>query len=557
MNLQPEAKDNKNILKANELEGKKKLRSNKGLIVALIVLIVLALISISVAGYFYYTWQSDKVEQLEVQKEQVESAESQKDLSENNEVEVIEEGDIDTDKDGLTDSEEKELGTDPKKEDTDGDGYSDKDEIDSNNDPLSHSASVKADEYSQLQSTDLTYQGSFLLPNEFNWGARGLSYYPKGNNGSGSLLATGFEMPRNNNYEECTSADNCFTYYGEVEIPTPVKVSNYEDAPIATLQGSVRKLEDGRVAAHDYETTWISDIEYVPQRGTQTNDKIYASKTLWYAEGGSGTNTFPTIWFSNLNGSNTQGLFQVGPDEDPFHGRKMGDYLFSVPDWYANKYLGGRTLVTGRSRGTPGEYDASNTSAGSQGPTLFAFSPFNSDTASGNLDALPMLYYRTFFPECAGPNVGDKSKCDYPDFTMGDVWTGADFVEANSKSTIMIQGRKGLGTNCYDNADGNGTVCDDPCGGGGHGYHCNPYEREVIFYDVDKIGQIAKGEIDPWSVTPYEIWRPKEFFFQGQTCGDVGGMTYDEEHKKLYMVERGLGGFDNENRAAVHVYGVE
>jgi predicted small lipoprotein YifL len=36
---------------------------------------------------------------------------------------------VDTDKDGLTDVEEKQLGTDPNKADTDGDGLSDYDEV--------------------------------------------------------------------------------------------------------------------------------------------------------------------------------------------------------------------------------------------------------------------------------------------------------------------------------------------------------------------------------------------------------------------------------------------
>ncbi len=409
----------------------------------------------------------------------------------------------------------------------------------------------------QLSSDNFTYQGSFMLPDEFDWGARGITYYPKGNNGAGSLLITGFELPRNNNYEECTDPDNCFAYYGEVNIPTPKVVNNFEDASLATLQGNtMRKLDDGRACYGDCSTTWISDIEYVPKNGTQTSDKLYASRTLWYAEGDLGTNTFPTIWFTNFNGSNVQGLFNVGNNEDPFHGRKMGDYLFSVPDWYANKYLGGRTLVTGRSRGTPGVIGSSNTSAGSQGPTMFAFKPFSSDTASGNLDALPMLYYRTFFPECAGPNVGDKANCDYPDFTMNDTWTGASFVETGSKSAFMLLGIKGLGNNCYDNADGSGIACNDPCSDA-HGYHCNPYEREVIFYDVSEIGKIAQGEKDPWSVVPYEIWRPDEFFFDGQTCSGLGGMTFDQDNNRLYMIEKGLDGFNNINRAAVHVFEVK
>jgi hypothetical protein len=44
--------------------------------------------------------------------------------------------DADTDGDGLMDSEEKALGTDPNEADSDGDGWDDGEEVDGNTDPL-------------------------------------------------------------------------------------------------------------------------------------------------------------------------------------------------------------------------------------------------------------------------------------------------------------------------------------------------------------------------------------------------------------------------------------
>jgi len=76
----------------------------------------------------------------------------------------------------------------------------------------------------RLTPANLTYQGAFRLPDEFNWGARGLSYYPSGSAGVGSLLVTGFELiydpaPPG---ESCWDAGwNCQAHYGEVTIPTP------------------------------------------------------------------------------------------------------------------------------------------------------------------------------------------------------------------------------------------------------------------------------------------------------------------------------------------------
>jgi len=45
-------------------------------------------------------------------------------------------GQLDSDSDGITDPEEKRIGTDPNKFDTDGDGLSDKEEVDAGRNPL-------------------------------------------------------------------------------------------------------------------------------------------------------------------------------------------------------------------------------------------------------------------------------------------------------------------------------------------------------------------------------------------------------------------------------------
>jgi len=409
---------------------------------------------------------------------------------------------------------------------------------------------------SRLQSSDLTYQGAFRLPSDFDWGAQGISYYPAGNGGLGSLLVTGFELlydpahPR----ESCWDAAwNCYAFFGEVSIPTPAIEANWENLPEATLVTPLTSFDGGLASSVHREYVFVSGIEYIPRQGSQTRDKLYGSINLWYAEGVAGENTFPTVWFSNLDGTEARGMFHVGPEATPYHGRKMGCYLFTVPEWYADQYLGGRTLVTGRSRGTPATVDeAVTTNGGSQGPTLFAFHPCDSDNPTGYLDAMPLLYYRVKFPGCAGPNVGVPAQCDYPSYTMCDDWTGGSFVESGEKRAIILLGYKGLGTNCYDEPP---VVCSDLCSGF-HGYHCYPYERQVIFYDVDQLGQSALGQQDPWVVVPYEIWRPAEFYLSGNPCWNTGGMAFNSEHRRLFMVERGLGDAEM-NATVVHIWSVQ
>lgn len=414
----------------------------------------------------------------------------------------------------------------------------------------------------RLQPADLVYVGSFRLPDDFNWGARGLSYYPAGNSGAGSLLVTGFEG----------LTDGKATY-GEVSIPTPRQEANWEDLPLAAFLRPITAFDGGHVHTLGTDNVFVSGIQYVPRQGTQTADKVYGSLIAWYSEGDFGDASFPTIWFSALNGASPRGLFYVGPQPQtaPYHGRKMGEYLFTVPQWYADSYLGGRTLVTGRSRGTPVGLDPVTTQGGSQGPTLFAFRPLQIDNPGSNtsLDALPFLYYQVRFPGCAGPDIGVSGQavdCDYEFsdqvFSMCDAWSGAGFVESGSKRAILILGQKGT-TNCYYCGD---PVDDDGCPvsptpaecatywcNESRGYHCGPYERQVIFYDTDQLGQVATGLRDPWAVLPYALWRPAAFYLQGYTCGDTGGMAVDPAGGRVFMVERGLGGTDT-NAAVVHVW---
>jgi len=376
----------------------------------------------------------------------------------------------------------------------------------------------------QLTTADFIYQGAFRLPEEFNWGARGMAYYPPGNGGAGSLLIIGFDL----NQAE----------FAQVAIPQPALATDWQTLPLATRLTEMTNFDGSVVESVSPDTAVASGIEYVPQRGSQVSDKLYGSIDQWY---GVVEETHPTIWFSEMDGSNPRGPFHVGPQVDPYHGNKAGDFLFSVPQWYADQYLGGRVLITGKTRG------AFN---GSQGPTLFAFHPWDSENPGGDLDALPMLWYRISYPGCAGPNEGDKSQCDYPEFTMCDKWEGGGFVESGDRRAVILLGHKGLGANYYGDAPPG--ACGDS-----RGYHCDPFERQITFYDVDELGQVAQGVRDPWSVVPYAIWRPQEFLDrdgQGYSCGQTGGLAVDSAGRRVFMIEKGFGGHLNENSAVVHVW---
>jgi hypothetical protein len=399
----------------------------------------------------------------------------------------------------------------------------------------------------RLQPSDLTYQGAFRLPDEFNWGARGMAYTP-----ADTLLIIGRD---GSPWDRATCLASPQAEFGEIAIPALVRSGDWLDLNTAAFVSSMTGVAgmrdfDGAIVCDVSEggTARASGIEYVPARGSQRSDKIYGSLDEWY---GVSEASHATVWMSELNGSNPRGPFHVGPPEPLTHGNKSGDFLFQAPRWYADAYLGGRILLTGKNRG------AFN---GSQGPTLLAFRPWDSEDPSGDLDAIPVLYYRIDM-RCASPNCTDKSACDFPDYTFDDKWEGGAFLESSDgKSAVTLFGVKGLGGNYYG-SPGDGTL-DEGCGPSmepasmcnpSQGYHADPFERQVIFYDVAELAAAAGGRRDPWTIVPYATWRPAEFFSQGHTCGETGGVAYDSEGRRVFVIEKGLG---DDNAAVVHVWSV-
>ncbi|MCX6780145.1 MAG: hypothetical protein NT034_03130 [Candidatus Magasanikbacteria bacterium] len=117
--------------------------NKKFLIIVLAVLLVLM-----VGGFVWFKHKNNKIDntvnfgQTQTVSPEVIQQENQKikNDSENLQKVLDEKQKTDADLDGLSDSEEKQLGTDPKKIDTDGDGLTDYDEV-----KIYHTNALKAD----------------------------------------------------------------------------------------------------------------------------------------------------------------------------------------------------------------------------------------------------------------------------------------------------------------------------------------------------------------------------------------------------------------------------
>jgi len=154
-------------------------------------------------------------------------------------------------------------------------------------------------------------------------------------------------------------------------------------------------------------------------------------------------------------------------------------------------------------------------------------------------DAQDLVWYRTNYPSC--PYNGG---CDYPEYTACDSWESATWVNTVKGDGILIAGIKGLGPTRY------GTGDPGDCSSN-QGYHCDPLEIQIIFYDPEAIATALRGKGKPWEILPYAVWRPSDLW--SETCASIGGMAFDAKNQLLYLVEKSASPY---GKAVIHTYGV-
>lgn len=102
-----------------------------------------------------------------------------------------------------------------------------------------------------------------------------------------------------------------------------------------------------------------------------------------------------------------------------------------------------------------------------------------------------------------------------------------------------------------DPNDNTKSYCYDTCQTS-KGYHNWPYETHYVFYDPADLAKVAQGQLAPNKILPYATYTPtgKEFW---NSCGSVGGVTYDQQRSRLFVVEPSGGPF---GAPITHVYRV-
>ena len=120
----------------------------------------------------------------------------------------------------------------------------------------------------------------------------------------------------------------------------------------------------------------------------------------------------------------------------------------------------------------------------------------NPPTAGTDLGALALVYY-PWILECTN---NQYDQCHFPGYRVDDTWGGAAWIDAGGIRGILVFGLKGLGDNCSGDP---GVECVSPACDPYRGWHSDPYQPQIIFYDPGDLVEVVAGTRQPWEVLPY------------------------------------------------------
>jgi hypothetical protein len=235
---------------------------------------------------------------------------------------------------------------------------------------------------SVISPAALEYVGAFRLPgaderpHTFAYGGNAMTFNPDGDPQAaadgfpGSLFVMGHDRMA---YGDLPDGNQV----AEIAIPAPVISRNVEDLNTAAFLQDFKNVTAG----------YFTDLDEIPRVGMQylTHPKTGPKIHLAWGQHLQSPGAASHAWFDpQLNAPNLQGVWLIG-NRDPY---SVNGYLFEIPASWADTYVGGRYLATGRMR---------DGGMGGMGPSLFAYRPWLDDGSApvGN----PPLALRKCLPD--------------------------------------------------------------------------------------------------------------------------------------------------------------
>lgn len=430
-----------------------------------------------------------------------------------------------------------------------------------------------------IQPNDLQYVGAFRLPDgsarprTSEYGGNAMTFNPNGdatgaNDGfPGSLFITGHErMP----YGELPDGNQV----AEISIPAPIIARDVTALNQAGFLQNFRNVAQG----------FFIGLDEIPRVGlTYLNHPATGAKIhlAWGQHFQPDPPVASHAWFDpNLSAPNTRGTWFIGNQSS----YSVNGYLFEIPGAWANQFVGGRVLGTGRFK--DGGWSG-------MGPALFAYKPWVDDRgtpASNNarLPETPLLLYEnstnTLYIERA------LNGYQHPDEWEGGAW----LTTTTGKSAVMFAGTKSNGAKYwygFINPAGahlpcvyqefvtqfpvcrlaNGAPCppSDLIECAGHtserGWWSTRMDAQIIFYNPDDLARVATGQLQTWEPQPYATLDLDDRLYLNpagieipllgagaQRRYRIGDVAFDRANGILYVLEL----FADAAKPVVHVWRV-
>ncbi len=420
-----------------------------------------------------------------------------------------------------------------------------------------------------VRPEDFKYMGAFRLPGDegreqsFSYGGYAMTFSPEN---SGSLYIMGHQRMAYGEYDDGNKV-------AQVSIPAPVITRDISDLnkasfiqPFVNIRGNLFK-----------------PYAEIPQAGMtyldipQTGKKIHLCWGQHFHE--TPEESVPThAWFNpDLQNSAIQGAWYIG-NQSLY---STNAYLFEIEKTFADQYLGGRYLATGRFR--DGGWSG-------QGPSLFAYAPWQSGNpppSGTHLKEKILLLY-----ESSKATQSFHKSLDH--YQHADDWTGGAWLTAeHGRSSLIFAGTKGTGkkywygwrhpdgehlpcvetafvsqfTTCR-NADGTPCPAQDLKGCAGHddsrGWWSSRFNAAIIFYNPKDLALVAQGKKKAFDPQPYARLYIDPFLFltpgiepamlgEGhQRLSRIGSIAYDRKNNRLFVLEP----FADGTKPVVHIFSI-
>jgi hypothetical protein len=276
----------------------------------------------------------------------------------------------------------------------------------------------------------------------------------------------------------------------------------------------------------------------------QSSNRLYWNYGYWYNATNPGN---PSFGYSVLNDTTGQatgmGAWSLANRPEKFdRGGTM-----PIPQWFADRYTGGKTLGVGFG----GYFNV--TATASFGPALAAVSPpdLSTNPNQSALDNVPLVGYPSGAPDRAhrDPNYTSYyDKGQYATNTPGNwnpsggtgYWTwsdiiygGATWVDMPGVQGVAFLAKVGQGDVYYQHSD----------------RHSTSAAYEWFVYDPKDLAAVAAGVKQQWQIQPKYEWvdpnlpmpidQKKAPDILGNGSNQIGGMTFDPSTGRLYVEVNG------------------